>query len=202
MLPSLKMLSRSSMRGFSLAEVLIAIVIIAILTIGSLSVYSTQIQKARDTERRNDITRIKALLDTVIGEYGAPPGEAAKSRKLKNKAKCDARNTLLDCFKTLKISTDSDLDEMFADPSIGILNDRVTGGDIRYGYRYGSNENSYKICTMLEDQGSSDLNFAYDGRGEPASTAYDNLYCITNTATGGQPVQELVNLEHPFTKTN
>ncbi|MGE3278898.1 MAG: prepilin-type N-terminal cleavage/methylation domain-containing protein [Candidatus Altimarinota bacterium] len=188
---------RKPLRGFSLAEVLIAIVIIAILTIGSLAVYSSQIAKARDTERRNDVTRIKGLLDTVIGEYGAPPGEDVQSRKLKQVEDCKVKTKLLDCFKELRVSTEDDLDNLFADPSQGIQNDRVEGERL-YGYLFGSNRNSFKICAMLEDQGSSDLNTQYSGAADPARSENDKLYCIDNIVTGGEPINEVVRLEHPF----
>jgi len=196
-MPTSRTVSRRYLRGFSLAEVLIAIVIIAILTIGSLAVYSSQIQKARDTERRNDVTRIKGLLDTVVGEYGAPPGEEVQSRKLKQIDDCKARAKLLDCFKELQVSTEDDLDNLFADPSQGIQNDRVEGERL-YGYLYGSNRNSFKICAMLEDQGSSDLNTKYSGAADPARSENDKLYCIDNVVTGGEPITEVVRVDHPF----
>lgn len=189
-------ISKMKLRGFSLAEVLIAMVIIAILTIASLAVYTSQIQRARDVERRNDITRIKALLDTIIGEYGAPPGEDSASRKLKKREDCKQRTKLLDCFQALQLSTEDDLNELFADPSQGILNDRAA--DKRYGYLYGANENSFRICTMLEDQGSSDLNAKYSGEKEINEGAFDNLYCINNIAIGGKEINEVVVLDHPF----
>lgn len=188
---------RSSLRGFSLAEVLIAIVIIAILTLGSLAVYTTQIQKARDTERRNDITRIKGLLDTVIGEYGAPPGEDSQSRKLKRIDPCRQQSKLLDCFKELKLSTENDLDNLFGDPSQGIQNDRIDGERL-YGYLYGANKNSYKICTMLEDQGSSDLTTSYSGSPDADRGEDDKLYCIDNIVTGGEEINEVTRLDHSF----
>lgn len=188
---------RHSLPGFSLAEVLIAIVIIAILTLGSLSVYTSQIQKARDTERRNDVTRIKGLLDTVIGEYGAPPGEDTQSRKLKKVDVCRQKSQLLDCFQALQLSTADDLDNMFADPSQGIQNDRIDGERL-YGYLYGSNKNSYKICAMLEDQGSSDLNTSYSGTPDPDSSENDKVICIDNVVTGGEEITEVVRLDHPF----
>lgn len=194
---SLRSWSRRSLPGFSLAEVLIAIVIIAILTIGSLAVYSSQIQKARDTERRNDITRMKGLLDTVIGEYGAPPGEDTQSRKLKQIDDCKAKAKLIDCFKELKVSTEDDLDNLFADPSQGIQNDRISDERL-YGYLYGANKNSYKICTMLEDQGASDLNTKYSGAPNPSRSEEDKLYCIDNIVTGGEPINEVVRMDHPF----
>jgi prepilin-type N-terminal cleavage/methylation domain-containing protein len=191
-----RMVSRKHLRGFSLAEVLIAIVIIAILTIGSLAVYSSQIAKARDTERRNDVTRIKGLLDTVIGEYGSPPGDQVKSRKLRNVSGCNATNDLLKCFNSLQLSTEDDLDQLFLDPSQGIVNDR-SGGTETYGYLYASNENSYKICAMFENQGAPDLNFDYSGTESKDLNAYNNLFCIEHKAIGGEDAGEVAPLTPP-----
>ena len=188
--------SRKHLRGFSLAEVLIAIVIIAILTIGSLAVYSSQIAKARDTERRNDVVRISGLLDTIIGEYGSPPGDKVKSRKLKGIAGCNTPNDLLKCFTTLQISTDEDLNQLFLDPSQGILNDR-NGGTKTYGYLYASNENSYRVCAMFENQGAPDLNFDNTGTKEKESSSYNKLFCVGDKAIGGQEVGPVVALIPP-----
>ncbi len=178
---------RSTAPGFSLAEVLIAIVIITILTIGSIAVYSTQLAKARDTERTSDIARISRLLDQFIAEYGLPPnsdiGNARRIRKDTVKTACDGAS-LFACFKAVGYSTNNDLYEMLTDPSQGIANNQSTDTKT-YGYLYNADENSYKICSMLEDQGSQLLNFNYDGAGDAAGTGND-IYCMTYTPAGVQ----------------
>ncbi|MDP2104183.1 MAG: prepilin-type N-terminal cleavage/methylation domain-containing protein, partial [Candidatus Gracilibacteria bacterium] len=55
-----------STRGFTLIELLVVITIIGILATGAVSVYTSQIQKARDTTRINDI---KALQSGVEQTY-------------------------------------------------------------------------------------------------------------------------------------
>ncbi len=174
-----RQLLRSTAPGFSLAEVLIAIVIITILTIGSLAVYSSQIAKARDTERVNDITRIKGALDVFIGDYGLPPNpDINNARRIRNaeiKTTCTGAS-LYDCFKLIGASSDTDLYEMLTDPSQGIKNNQVSG-DVRYGYLYVGDENSYKICAMLENQGSKLLNYNYEGTGASEAGGGDNIYC-------------------------
>lgn len=169
-----------SSAGFSLAEVLIAIVIITILTIGSLAVYSAQLGRARDTERTNDISRIKLLLDQFVAQYGVPPGSGAdKARRLK-KNECKTDNTLFECFDALQFSTTEDLKEMLLDPSDGI---QIAGATGPYGYKYSSSENSYVICATLEDQNASIINSDKDGKDVLGTTA-DNMYCLRYIAPG------------------
>lgn len=166
-----------SFRAFSLAEVLIAIVIITILTIGSMAVYSSQLGKARDTERGNDLARIKLLIDQIIGEYGSPPSTAVAARKLKD-TPCKTNKDLYKCFQYLKISTDDDIREMFLDPSQGIANNRSASVAV-YGYRYNADQNSYKICVMPEDQSSKLLNAKLSGEDGSDASKNDNLYCLS-----------------------
>lgn len=170
----------SSLRGFSLAEVLIAIVIITILTIGSIAVYSSQLGKARDTERGNDIARIKLNLDTIVGQYGAPPNAAPKVRKMP--AACKTDTDLLGCYRELALSSVEDIDAMMTDPS---QDNTIPGTSETYNYKYASNANSYVICATLENQKSAQINA--DSKGKKlagASTALNNMYCEWYTAPG------------------
>lgn len=170
-----------SVRGFSLAEVLIAIVIITILTIGSIAVYSSQLAKARDTERVNDISRIKLFLDTIVGQYGAPPKLGMKARKIP--AECKVDTDLYKCFKKLQLSSKEDLVSLFLDPSDGIT---IPGTTEPFLYKYGSNSNSYSICTTLESQSSSLINADASGNTSAAldSNKTNNMYCERYTAPG------------------
>ena len=199
------MLSSSSLRlkaraGFSLAEVLIAIVIITILTIGSIAVYSSQLGKARDTERSNDISRIKLYLDQLVAQYGAPPNPNFNPRRFpagSTKTDCQDNKKLYDCFKTLQLSSKEDLYEMFLDPSQDVVNSR-SASSAPYGYKYGATDNSYKLCSMLEDQQSPILNS--DNAGASASGgAGDDLYCVTYTPPGDTDVNSVDLLTIPTT---
>ena len=180
-----------ALRGFSLAEVLIAIVIITILTIGSIAVYSSQLAKARDTERMNDVSRIKLYLDTIVGQYGSPPNSALKARGIKDKTGCKGEKVLYECFKSLKTSSDEDLHNMFVDPSQGVLNTRSSKTDVmgEYNYRYGADQNAYKICAMLEDQSSRQLNADVEGKDTTVRTDKDDLYCLSETPPGATPIE-------------
>jgi len=189
-------LQATSMRGFSIAEVLIAIVIITILTIGSISVYSAQLQKARDTERKADVDRIRGYLDEIVGRFGTPPGEDASRKLEKIGDECSSNTDLFGCFKKLQMSTVGDLVELVTDPREEVPNDRED--DRQYEYLYGSTANSYRICAMLEDQGALDvLNFSNDGVEEADSDKYDNLYCISFKQPGGDDVDGVDAVENP-----
>lgn len=180
---------RPTVPGFSMAEILIAIVIITILTIASISVYTAQIQKARDTERKNDVAKVAGFVDEIIAKFGIPPMENPSTRR-KLPSECaltGASPDLFKCFQKLKMSTDDDLKMVVTDPLQGTLNQRTSGaGDRSYGYFYGADQNAYKICTMLEDQGAYDiLNSNYEGTDEKyAEGKSDNLYCIKFNSGG------------------
>jgi prepilin-type N-terminal cleavage/methylation domain-containing protein len=47
-------------RGFTLIELLVVITIIGILATGATATYTSQIQKARDTSRVNDIKAVQS----------------------------------------------------------------------------------------------------------------------------------------------
>jgi len=182
-----------ALRGFSLAEVLIAIVIITILTIGSIAVYSLQLAKARDTERSNDIARIKLLVDQVVAEYGAPPSERTTARRMPEACKTDA--DIFGCFTALRLSNVEDLTELVLDPSDGVS---IPGSDKTYRYKYGANENAYSVCTTLEDQGSRLLNA--DASGAPATPNGSNssdMYCIRYTPPGAAQVTAVAEIDEP-----
>lgn len=62
-------------KGFTLIELLVVITIIGILATGATTVYTSQIQKARDTTRINDIKALQTAVEQVYqdtGEYPRP----------------------------------------------------------------------------------------------------------------------------------
>lgn len=62
-------------KGFTLIELLVVITIIGILATGATTVYTSQIQKARDTTRINDIKALQTAVEQVYqdtGEYPKP----------------------------------------------------------------------------------------------------------------------------------
>ncbi len=73
-----------STRGFTLIELLVVITIIGILATGAVSVYTSQIQKARDTTRINDIKALQSGVEQSyqdISEY--PKGSTLQAELIK-----------------------------------------------------------------------------------------------------------------------
>jgi prepilin-type N-terminal cleavage/methylation domain-containing protein len=184
---------KKGLRGFSLAEVLIAIVIITILTIGSIAVYSLQLAKARDTERTNDLARMKLFVDQVVAEYGAPISDSTTARKMPQA--CKTATDLYGCFTALRLSNVEDLTELVLDPSDGVA---IPGSDKTYRYKYGANENAYTICTTMEDQGSRLLNSDTNGAIAEANASNSNdMYCIRYTPPGATQVLAVQEIDEP-----
>ncbi len=60
-------------KGFTLIELLVVITIIGILATGAVATYTSQIQKARDTTRTNDIKALQAGIEQVYQDAGNYP---------------------------------------------------------------------------------------------------------------------------------
>lgn len=60
-------------KGFTLIELLVVITIIGILATGATTVYTSQIQKARDTTRINDIKAIQSAVEQVYQDRAEYP---------------------------------------------------------------------------------------------------------------------------------
>lgn len=63
-------------KGFTLIELLVVITIIGILATGAVATYTSQIQKARDTTRTNDIKALQSGIEQVYQDAGAYPAIA------------------------------------------------------------------------------------------------------------------------------
>lgn len=62
-----------SKKGFTLIELLVVITIIGILAVWAVSVYTSQIQKARDTTRLNDIKALQSWVEQVYQDGSSYP---------------------------------------------------------------------------------------------------------------------------------
>ena len=188
--------SATTLRGFSLAEVLIAIVIIAILTIGSITAFSASIGKARDTERVSDIMWIKQKLDQFVGDFGTPPGIDAKGRRIPQDCKVTA--ALFTCFRKLNYEAKDPLTEFFFDPLSGRA---IPSGSSTYKYKYGADQHSYSVCATLEDQGSRLLNADKGGALKDSTNLdfgkNDNMYCLRFAPVGATQVSAVAELNDP-----
>lgn len=67
------MLQTLKKSGFTLIELLVVITIIGILATGATTVYTSQIQKARDTTRVNDIKALQAGIEQSYQDKGTYP---------------------------------------------------------------------------------------------------------------------------------
>jgi general secretion pathway protein G len=66
-------LVKNNTRGFTLIELLVVITIIGILATGATTVYTSQIQKARDTTRINDIKALQAGVEQAYQDQSVYP---------------------------------------------------------------------------------------------------------------------------------
>lgn len=64
-------------KGFTLIELLVVITIIGILATGAVSVYTSQIQKARDTTRINDVKALQAGIEQSYQDQWVYPNAGA-----------------------------------------------------------------------------------------------------------------------------
>lgn len=60
-------------KGFTLIELLVVITIIGILATGATATYTSQIQKARDTSRVNDIKAVQSWVEQYYGDQAEYP---------------------------------------------------------------------------------------------------------------------------------
>ncbi len=64
---------KATLKAFTLIELLVVITIIGILATGATTVYTSQIQKARDTTRLNDIKALQAWIEQTYQDSGTYP---------------------------------------------------------------------------------------------------------------------------------
>lgn len=63
----------SSTKAFTLIELLVVITIIGILAVWAVAVYTSQIQKARDTTRLNDVKALQSWIEQVYQDSSVYP---------------------------------------------------------------------------------------------------------------------------------
>lgn len=74
---NLEKIKIGSKKAFTLIELLVVITIIGILATWAVSVYTSQIQKARDTTRINDVTALKSWIEQTYQDSGEYPAKWA-----------------------------------------------------------------------------------------------------------------------------
>lgn len=74
---------KNNTRGFTLIELLVVITIIGILATGATATYTSQIQKARDTTRINDVEALKSGIEQSYQDVSEYPKGGALGGELK-----------------------------------------------------------------------------------------------------------------------
>lgn len=137
-------------KWFTLIELLVVITIIGILATGAVAVYTSQIQKARDTTRVNDITALRSWVEQVYqdtSEYPHANEFATKVRTYVEKLPTDPKYTA-NCNNAGNSSTQA----------------------CSYAYKTAQDANGidygeYEISTAFENSGNVTEKAAKDGWG-------------------------------------
>jgi len=188
--------------GFTFVELLVVIVIMAVLIAASANyLFSQGGSKARDTERKNELKQVAALVEQFTSSYGEPPNSDMKNRQIKTRAEeCTSvagYKDLMLCFKTLKYVEGEGVVNLAEDPKEGIENEE---GNL-YHYLYSADNNGWKLCTLLENQADPDLNDDYAGVGEYGEegarthclvSSNRNLSDIQNVDPGSVNIETLI----------
>ena len=161
-------------KGFTLIELLVVITIIGILATGGVAIYTSQIQKARDTTRINDIEALKSGIEQFYQDKSVYP----------NTTSTDPNYLTGITTYVPKIPKDPKSGQLC---NKGTLN--TTGCDYIYavaddvnGIKYGE----YKISTAFENSGNVTWKAANDGWAPAEANRYEvglNL-AASNKATG------------------
>jgi general secretion pathway protein G len=69
----MKLQTQRKFLGFTLIELLVVITIIGILATGATTVYTSQIQKARDTTRINDVKALQSGIEQFYQDKAEYP---------------------------------------------------------------------------------------------------------------------------------
>lgn len=127
-------------KGFTLIELLVVITIIGILATGAVTVYTSQIQKARDTTRLNDIKALQSAVEQVYQDASEYPD-------------ADVLHTEIVTY----------LPSFPKDSKSGKTCASSGSGTVDCGYIYGVGDDingitlgSYEISTALENRGNID----------------------------------------------
>ena len=186
----------SRSKGFSLIEILIVITVIGILSSMLLSSMGGMAgRQARDADRISDIQQLATVVKSKQNQFHTPPLSGSEGR-YPSDCKTGSLEDLPKCLETLKVAdSKDDLMKMVKDPKQG---DPVGDNtDTLHEYFYWADNNSFKICAFLEDQGAFDkLNATKDGVAltENYSPSEDELlmYCHFDGPTARSSQESVV----------
>jgi len=103
--------------GFTLIELLVVITIIGILATGATSIYTSQIQKARDSNRVTDIKALQTSVEQIYADISEYPGTEDKNVQTTLSA-CSAWESTynLSCLKVMDFIADLPEDKKIGQP--------------------------------------------------------------------------------------
>lgn len=176
----MKLSSRSS--GMTLIEMLIVITVIGILSALILNALTGVVgPQARDSVRMKKVQEIATLIEDLQGRFHVPPIPGTTRPGLKYPAPCDGtdHSKLAECFVKMQIGSGAEaVAELFTVPKHQV---NVGNTQSHYAIYYKATENSYKICTFLENQGAFEhLNATNTGATLTGATSENeaNMYCL------------------------
>ena len=140
-----------SIKGFTLIELLVVITIIGILATGAVTVYTSQIQKARDTTRINDVKALQSGIEQVYQDAAEYPDGPA-------------------FFTDVSVYVPN----FPSDPKHGQPCNNGGAGNVDCGYSYlGATDNNgiqlweYEVSTAFENPGNLNSRAADDNGNDP-----------------------------------
>jgi len=133
-------------KGFTLIELLVVITIIGILATGAVATYTSQIQKARDTTRINDIKALQSWVEQFYQDAGEYPSQWAS-------------------FSWVVVYTP----KIPKDPKTG---QECNGSSCDYAYQVNSDANTvvrqeYELSIWFENAWTKTSKWGWDGWNDP-----------------------------------
>jgi prepilin-type N-terminal cleavage/methylation domain-containing protein len=148
--------TNNNSHGFTLIELLIVILVIGVLSGVLLGVVNSSgvRAKARDSQRKSDLTKIQTALELYFADNRAYPETAGSGSWEYIEGSTDSLSASINPGSGTKY-----LDPVPVDPSqAGTTNDlcTLTLASLEHNYFYKSDSNTYVLATLMEVSSSND----------------------------------------------
>lgn len=157
--------SQNSLKGFTLVEFLVVFSILGILStvlIGVIDPFS-QIQKARDAQRKSDLAKIQSKLEEFYNDYGRYPRNSGGG-------------TPVICSNPVEVGPCNEV--AWGDPWPSYMQvlpkDPAQVGDDHHFSYYRSDQNTYFLMTLLENENDPTICPDDDSDGDADCTSAEN----------------------------